>query len=192
MWHLRRIILGSGGHARVVANMLPFHGEHVDRAGEALLTNPEQVVLYNGIGANPDTQPRQAAYERLKARGFGFGWLKHATAHSPDPGEGSQIMARAVVQVGTVIGENVVINTGAIIDHDCQIRHHAFIGPGAVLCGGVDVGVAAFIGAGATVLPGVKIGALATVGAGAVVTKDVEANARVAGVPARDRGEART
>ncbi|MCG2727647.1 MAG: hypothetical protein L6244_03230 [Candidatus Methanoperedenaceae archaeon] len=43
----------------------------------------------------------------------------------------------------------------------------------------------AYIGAGAIVLAGVTVGENAIVGAGAVVTKDVEANAVVAGVPAR-------
>lgn len=43
----------------------------------------------------------------------------------------------------------------------------------------------AFIGAGATVIQGVTIGEQALIGAGSVVLNNVEANARVAGVPAR-------
>lgn len=41
------------------------------------------------------------------------------------------------------------------------------------------------VGVGASFLPGVRVGRGATVAAGAVVTRDVEANALVAGVPAR-------
>ena len=52
----------------------------------------------------------------------------------------------------------------------------------------VTIGAEVWIGGGAIVLPGVAIGEGAIVGAGAVVTRDVPADARVAGVPARPTG----
>ena len=49
----------------------------------------------------------------------------------------------------------------------------------------IAVGDDAWLGGGAIVLPGVTIGARAVVGAGSIVTRDVPADERVAGNPAR-------
>ena len=84
-------------------------------------------------------------------------------------------MAGAIIQPGARIGRNVLVNTRAVVEHDCQIGDHCHIAPGAVLCGGVSVGEGAHVGAGAIVLGGVKLGAGSVVAAGAVVAKDVEA-----------------
>jgi len=94
-------------------------------------------------------------------------------------------MAGAVVQAGCRIGENVIVNTRASIDHDCDIEAHAHVAPGAVLSGCVHVGERAHIGAGATVIQGLTIGAGAIVGAGAVVVDGIPDGVTVVGVPAR-------
>ena len=38
------------------------------------------------------------------------------------------------------VGGNVIINTGATVDHDCRIEDAVHIAPGCHLCGGVSVG----------------------------------------------------
>ena len=86
---------------------------------------------------------------------------------------------------GTRIAENSVINTGAVVDHECIIGSHVHVAPGVTLSGGVQVGDGSHIGTGATVIQGVSIGRKALVGAGAVVLKDVPSGARVAGAPAK-------
>ena len=148
---------------------------------------PNEVLLVNGLGANPCVSSRRRLFENMKARGFSFDAVRHPSAVvGPECGlgESSQIMAGAVLQNRVRIENNAVINTRASIDHDCAIGAHAFVSPGAVLCGVVTVAESAFIGAGALVLPGIHIGANAIVGAGAVVTKAVPAEWTVAGNPA--------
>jgi sugar O-acyltransferase (sialic acid O-acetyltransferase NeuD family) len=100
-------------------------------------------------------------------------------------GKGNLLCALSYVGVGTVLGDGIILNTGASIDHDCGVANFAQIGPGARICGYVGVGPGAFIGAGATVLPHINIAMNAVVAAGAVVTKNVEAGSKVAGVPAK-------
>lgn len=100
-------------------------------------------------------------------------------------GPGAQIMPGAVVHVDARIGEQCIVNTGAIVEHDCRLSDGVEIGPRAVLCGRVEVGQDSWICAGATVLPTVRIGASVIVGAGAVVNRDVPSGTVVVGVPAR-------
>lgn len=200
-------LLGGGGHGRVVLDALLSSGVDVAgvldpdlivghqvfgvpvMGGDEFLDQvaPTDVLLVNGLGANPCVRTRKRLFEDLKARGFSFDTVRHPSAvigPECDLGESSQIMAGAVLQNRVRIGDNAVINTHASIDHDCVVGTHAFVSPGTVLCGVVTVAESAFIGAGAVVLPGIQIGANAVVGAGAVVTKAVSAGWIVAGNPA--------
>jgi sugar O-acyltransferase (sialic acid O-acetyltransferase NeuD family) len=94
-------------------------------------------------------------------------------------------MPGAILNANAVVGSGVIINTRAVVEHDCNIDDASHVSPGAVLTGNVRVGRLAWIGGGAVILPGVRIGERAIVGAGAVVLKDVEAGVTVAGNPAR-------
>ena len=100
-------------------------------------------------------------------------------------GEGSQIMAGAIIGPEAKIGRQCIINANASIDHDNILEDGVEIAPGATLCGLVRVGKCAWVGAGATVLPMVKIGQGALVGAGSVVNKDVPEGTTVVGIPAK-------
>ena len=82
-------------------------------------------------------------------------------------------------------GVNTIINSGAIVEHDCQIGAHAHIAPRATLCGNVVVGDHTFIGAGATIIEGVTIGSNVTVGAGSVVLRDIPNNVISVGIPSK-------
>lgn len=205
------VILGGGGHARVVhatlrlmgARVLGFTDPAPERAGllargvvhlgtdDALgELDPRAVELVNGIGSTGRTSLRASVFQRAYERGFRFRALRHPSAVVADDAElgpGVQVMAGAIVQTGARVGANVLINTGAIVDHDCVIADHVHVAPGAVLSGQVILGEGAHVGAGATVRQGARIGARALVGAGAVVVGDVDPGCTVVGVPARPR-----
>jgi sugar O-acyltransferase (sialic acid O-acetyltransferase NeuD family) len=100
-------------------------------------------------------------------------------------GLGSQILANTTICVDTVIGESCIINTGAVVDHECKIGNGVHICPGVKMAGCVEVGDYATIGTGAVILPRIKIGAGAIIGAGAVVTRDVLTRTVVVGNPAQ-------
>ena len=205
----QRILLGGGGHGRVLVDALRACGLTVDGViddrpaadlrvkGVPVLGNDDwilsqpaaAIVLINGVGANPSTSSRRTLFDRLRSAGYSFVSVIHpgaVVARDCILGEGVQALARCVIQTGTVIGDNVVLNSGAIVEHDVKVHAHAFIGPGAVVCGDAEIGIGAFIGAGAVVVPGVKIGKRAIVAAGATVIDDVADGAAVLGVPARE------
>lgn len=201
------LIIGAGGHARVLIEALLRSGTGIvgcvakgapDRLppsapflgdDEAVLKQaPSSVELVNGIGSIKRPDLRREIFLRFKQRNYRFATVVHPSATMASDsvlGEGVQVMAGAVLQPGCRIGDNAIINTGALIDHDCQIGAHVHIAPGAVLSGDVTVGDGAHVGTGAIVIQGILIGADAVVGAGAVVLRDVASGTTVAGVPAR-------
>jgi sugar O-acyltransferase (sialic acid O-acetyltransferase NeuD family) len=131
---------------------------------------------------------RRALLATMRQAGYALPSLIHPHAQVSrwtSIGEGSVIMAGAVVQAECRIGEGVIVNTGASIDHDCVIGDAAHICPGVHLAGAVVVGNEAWIGIGSTVREGVGIGARATIGAGACVLSDVPADTVAVGVPAK-------
>ena len=194
------ILLGGGGHAKVVAEAavaagwsvkgvidpkkpsweIPYLGD--DGAMESFRSPDVRFIV--AIGDPPSL--RQVVYERVPQEEAAI--IIHPGAIisvSARIAPGCQIMAGAVLQADVTVAENSIINTGARIDHDCQIGPHSHVAPGAVLCGGIIVGSHALIGAGAVLTPGVRIGEGAVVAAGAVVVRDTPANGRVGGVPAQ-------
>lgn len=204
------VVIGGGGHARVVIDALRASrlGEPravvdaaPDRRGQivdgveivggdaelpALLAKGITHFVMGICGAG-NNGPRRRLFEAAQAQGFRPLTLVHPSAvvsKAAVLGEGVQVLARAVVNPGATIGVNVVINTGAIIEHDCVLANHAHVASGAVLAGGVRVEEGAHVGAGSVTRQGCVIGAGAIVGAGASVVEDVPANVVVVGVPA--------
>ncbi len=98
--------------------------------------------------------------------------------------EGCAVLHRAVVNRAQ-LGRHVVVNTGAIVEHDCQIGSNTFIGPGAVLGGAVKIGRDCFIGLGARIKNGVTIAPGVTVGMGAIVDRDLMEPGIYHGTPLR-------
>lgn len=203
------IVLGAGGHARVLLSALArlnadvLGATDIDpaRAGEVVLNvrllgddkaveahEPGSVLLVNGVGSVGPALARRAVYQRFAARGYRFATIVDPLAVIAGPvsfAEGAQVLAGAVLQTGVSLGINCIVNTRAAIDHDGIVGPHAHVAPGAILSGDVAVGEASLIGTGATVIQGIKIGRESMVAAGAVVVDDVSDGVTVAHVPAR-------
>lgn len=207
------ILLGAGGHARVLVDAIhslgelniigavDAHPERVDseRLGTTLLGMDDELMKYpvysielvNAVASVKDMEKHRIIYELFKRKGYHFASIRHASAlvaRNVILSEGTQILIGSVINVNVSIGENAIINTSSSIDHDCVIGSHVHIAPGVVLSGGVIIEDETHVGAGATIIQGVKIGKGVTIGAGAVVLRDVENDAVVAGVPAHSIG----
>ena len=131
---------------------------------------------------------RQEIGKKLEEKGFLPTNLIHPTAYFASSviiGKSVQILAKSALASRTRIGDYVIINTSASIDHECVLENGVHIGPGATLAGCITIGENSFIGTGAVILPRIKIGNNVIVGAGAVVTKNIPDNVLVYGNPAR-------
>lgn len=191
------VVVGAGGHGRVLIDALlssgtpilglcdpgldpalpgPF-GLPVLGGDDVLLSLPRaEVQLVNGIGSVRSLSARAGLFNRLKADGFTFATVIHPAATVSRfalIGEGVQIMAGAVVQCDSVIGDNSILNTRSAIDHDCRIGHHVHIAPGSTLSGGVTVGNNSHIGTGAVVIQGITIGQSCLIAAGTTVYRSL-------------------
>lgn len=200
------VIIGAGGHGRVVAALAqrvgypvggflerstePTVGDFPILGGDDYLdakpARDTQIAM--GLGSRATWLRRWALCEHIDGLGLSAPRLidPDATlASSVETGRGTQVLMGARVQHGASIGEWCVVNTAAVIEHDCRIQAHTHVAPGAILCGGVTLGEGTFIGAGSVIKEGVTIGTRATVGLGAVVIRDVADGQTVVGVPAR-------
>ena len=204
------IILGSGGHAKVLIDVLrirdikvvgitsielqdinkKLNGINVIGNDEAIFRySPESVHLVNGIGYTGKTEKRRELFDFFKGKGYSFAGVIHPSAVvslDVQMDEGVQVMAGAVIQTGSKIKKNTIINTKVSVDHDCVIGSHVHLAPGVTISGGVQVADDVHIGAGATIIQEIRIGKKCSIGAGSLVLNNVKDGVTVFGVPARE------
>lgn len=204
------LVIGAGGHARVVIDVARAAGFNpvaaLDPSSVGSTCNGVAVIgddamaeslfadgLKHCVTAIGDNRLRSKLGERLRHIGFTLPLVAHPSAIlSPSAriGEGTVIMPLAVVNASAEIGRLVIVNSAALIEHDCTIGDGAHIAPGCRLGGTVSVGAGVLVGIGSVVRPEATIGDHATIGAGSTVIGDVEASVVATGCPARARRSA--
>jgi UDP-perosamine 4-acetyltransferase len=203
------VIIGGGGHAKVVIESLRAAGETVAAIVDADPT-PREVLGVPVVGDDLALQGlREQGLSKLfvavgenrlretlgrKARELGFALVNaiHPSAilsASARLGDGVAVMAGAVVNADSHVGDLAIINTGAVVDHDGRLGVSCHVGPASALAGGVSIGDRAFLGVGVRVIPGVTIGADTIVGAGGVVVRNLPDAVLAIGAPAKIKGD---
>ena len=198
----RLIIIGAGGHGKVIADAALKNGytniccvdDHAtgDVMGFPIIGTTADVECLNdgntdfviGIGNN--------AIRKTIAEIHNVNWVSivHPSAQigfDAEIGKGTVVMANAVINVCAKIGEHCIINTGAIVEHDNVIENYAHISPNVALGGTVRIGSLTHVGIGATVKNNTEICSDCTIGAGAVVVKNIKEPGTYVGVPIRKR-----
>lgn len=201
----RLLVLGCGGHGRVVADAALDCGysevaflDDAAPSGTGPLGLPVLGPVARladlaadwpaAIAAIGDNALRLDLFRRLREAGFATPAIVHPAARVSSRAavaDGAFVAPMAAVNAGARIAEAAIVNTGACIDHDCVIGEAAHVAPGAVLSGAVTVGALAWLGTGCAVRQGIAIGARATVGVGAAVIRDIPPGSVYVGVPAR-------
>lgn len=207
------VVIGSGGHAKVVIELLRAEGKYqilgctgLAETGFVLGDIPVlgtdtvlPAVLAKGVRnafvAIGDNHLRLRLLAQVSEMGFELiNAVSPNAVVSPSAtlGRGIAIMAGAVINASAQIGDGAIINTNAGVDHDCRIGNGAHIGPGSALAGNVKVERESFLGIGTCVLPGVRIGNRVIIAAGSVVIRDIPDDVTAMGVPARIVSDVKT
>ncbi|WP_373999516.1 acetyltransferase [Bdellovibrio bacteriovorus] len=162
------LIVGAGGHAKVVTELIneskewqiaayidescthsSFYGAPIMRTfSEAKLTFPMVTSAFVALG---DNDARQRWQELLEKSGYGLPWIAHSSSVISSTsliGSGTLIAAKAFIGAQTSIGKGCIINTGCIVDHDVTIGNFTHLSQAVTLCGGSKVGGNCTIGPG--------------------------------------------
>lgn len=196
------IIIGASGHGKVIADIIESSGNKVkgfldddellqgkDIVGFPVLGKTADYVNYIdcefiiGIG-NPNIRKKIA--EELDVK-----WCTaiHPTAVvsklDVEIGEGTVIMANAVINPSAKVGKHCIVNTSSVVEHDNVLADYVHISPNTALAGTVVIGKSTHIGVGASVKNNISITDNCIIGAGAVVVDDITESGTYVGVPAR-------
>lgn len=176
------VIVGASGHGKVVAdiilknkdNIVGFLDDNTELAesfaGFPVLGTTDQYQKYSDacfVIAIGNAAVREKLVKKLK----NVSWYTaiHPTAVISELGvnigEGTVVMANAVINAGARIGKQCIINTGAVVEHDNQIADYVHISVGAKLAGTVTVGKSSWIGIGASVSNNLNICGACMIGA---------------------------
>jgi sugar O-acyltransferase (sialic acid O-acetyltransferase NeuD family) len=205
------IVIGSSGHAKVVIDIVESEGRFsiaglIDSHGDA----DAKVLGYPVIGREEDL-PRLLDEANISGVLIAIGdnfvrgkvaarladthpSLELVSAVHPKSsigkdvtiGEGTVIMAGAILNASSVVGRGCIVNTGASLDHDSRMGDYASLGPGCATGGNCRIGAYVAIGIGAIVSHGIAIGDHTVIGAGSTVISNIDTLRVAYGTPARE------
>jgi len=197
------LILGTGGHARVVIESALTSGENILGLLDTDYKNQQETILgvrvLGGIDLLDDYDRKQVSiivaigdngkrkvwFQQLKEMGFKLATVIHPSAilsNYIDIGEGTFINSGAIINAKTIVGDNSIINTGVIMDHEVKIGKNCHLAPGVKVGGRTTIGENSFIGIGVSIADYIKIGREVVIGAGSVIVKDVKQGVTVVGI----------
>lgn len=197
------IIIGAGGHAKVIADIITKSNDNIIGFLDDNLSLQEKKIYLDKkvIGTTKDIDKYKEYYfvigignNNIRENIANDHDLKWYTAIHPSAiianevsiEEGSVIMAGSIINTGTKIGKHCIINTKSSLDHDNIIENYVHISPGATLAGTVNIKEKTWICAGATIINNITIAKNNIIGAGSVVIKDINKEDSIyVGVPAR-------
>ena len=193
------IIIGAGGHARVIIDAVRKSQSHTIRGivdttrkapsvfedWEVTAELPSPSINSEFIVAVGDNAARAQLYAESLEKGLTPATIIHPSAIIAEKvsiGKGTILCAGSIIGPYTKIGENCIVNTAASVDHDCEVGDHSHLCPGARLPGSCRLGNGVFFGTAAAAIPQIKVGDWAVIGAGSVVIKDVDPRTKVVGI----------
>lgn len=195
------VIIGASGHGKVIADIVLKSGDKVIGFLDDGIEKGKLIVGFEVLGkisdyknysdcefviAIGDPHIREKIADALNVKWY---TAIHPTAVisslDVEIGEGTVVMANAVINSCAKIGKHCIINTGAIVEHDNILSDYVHLSPNVALAGMVSVGKSTHIGTGACTKQVVNIASNCIIGAGSVIVRDINESGTYIGVPAR-------
>ncbi|CAM4112570.1 acetyltransferase [Paenibacillus alkaliterrae] len=202
------IVYGAGGHAKAVIDTIEkdgryriaglldgykpagtsFYGYEILGDEAWLAANADRVS--SGIIAIGDNWKRANIADAIRTINpqFHFVTAIHPTAsvaRGAAIGAGSVLMAGAIINSDTIIGEHNVLYTHASVDHDCNVGRFVTFAPKAATGGNVSIGDYSVVSMGANIIHGQTIGEHSVIGAGSTVLTSIASHVVAYGTPAK-------
>lgn len=192
------VVYGGGGHGKslidlvraagrfdlvgIIDDSLPPGGDVMgltilggaEMLGDLAARGVRQAV--NAVGGVGNIVSRVDVFRRLHEAGFHCPTVVHPTSliePSAELSQAVQVMPRAYIGSEAHIGYGSIVNTAAVVSHDCLVGSYVNIAPGALIAGGVEISDRSLVGMGVTINLEVRIGQDALIGNGATVKRDV-------------------
>lgn len=195
------VIIGASGHGKVIADIILKAGDEVVGF---LDDNPNLGETFIGFPVLGKVADAIAYQDNKFVIAIGNADIREKIANQLDVnwyiaihpaavissigvviGEGTVVMANAVINSDAKVGKHCIINTGAIVEHDNYLDDFVHISVGAKLAGNVKVGRKTWVGIGSQVIQCKNICSEVVVGAGATVISDIQEKGTYVGLPAR-------
>ena len=194
------IIIGAGGHGLVVADIakqngyqkIAFLDDNKEKVYDyPIIGNSSEEVKYRdsdffvAIGNNSVREHFVTALEEKDINVISLIHPSSIIAGDVVIGNGTVIMAGAVINCKSKIGKGVILNTGCTVDHENIIGDYVHLSPGCHTSGQVVIQKETWLGTGSIVINNIEICEGCTVGAGCVVISDLSQPGTYVGVPAK-------
>jgi sugar O-acyltransferase (sialic acid O-acetyltransferase NeuD family) len=201
------ILIGGGGHCKSVIDVAENAGFNIigildtpENVGKKVLDYTiigsdelipayvEKALFLVTVGQIKNVKLRITLHEKVYKAGGSFATVISPTAHVSKYAvveEGSVIMHQAVVNADANVGIGCIINTFANIEHDAIIKDFCHISTGAMVNGNCTVGRGCFIGSLSVLVNGISITDECVIAAGATVRKDILRKGIYSGNPAK-------
>ena len=183
-------LVGAGGHARSLINLLEYFSVKVNGILDQSFTEDNNEII-NGVKVcgglkfiNPKNQiiisvgnniQREFLYNTFQTNIYKKNLIhpRSIVERYSMLGDANQIFANVVVNSNAELGNNNILNSGCIIEHEVKIGNHNHVSVGSVICGRSEIGNRCFIGANSVVIDKLNICNDVTIGAGSVVIKNI-------------------
>ncbi len=193
------ILLGAGGHARSVADVIlssyekpgiVFFDSNAKEKGslygfDVVGSFPEnfKAPIIIAIG---DNNIRKRIFD--KSAGMKFGKVISSKAYVSERskvGEGVFVGNFSHIGPEAEIGDNTIINNSAVVEHEVKIGKHCHVAPNSTISGRCKLGDLVFVGVGATIINNINVCSNVIIGAGATVKDHITEPGTYVGTPAR-------
>ena len=178
MKHL--LIIGTGGQGKVVLDSAKNNYDSI-----TFMTNDKKALGINGypiiyeqdtpldeilkkydeiIVAIGNNKARLKISLEYESKGMKLATIIHPKAVVSDTAiieNGTVVFANAVINPSAKIGKVCILNTGVIVEHDCILENGVHISPNAAMGGTVFIGEKTWVCVGSSIANNIRIGTIA-------------------------------